>query len=119
MLMSLSHVRYFRDPMDCSLPGSPVHGISQARILKWVAISSSMGSSEPRSPALAGGLFTSEAPGKLRYVMALCKHTPRVDSRSSAFKISSGNRDLSLPGLLLMSYHNGVPSILGDWEVVW
>ena len=26
------------DPMDCSLPGSPVHGISQARVLEWVAI---------------------------------------------------------------------------------
>ena len=33
------------DPMDCSLPGSPVHGVSQARILEWVAISSSRGSS--------------------------------------------------------------------------
>ena len=28
-----------RDPMDCSLPGSPVHGIFQARVLEWVAIS--------------------------------------------------------------------------------
>ena len=27
------------DPMDCSLPGSSVHGIFQARILEWVAIS--------------------------------------------------------------------------------
>ena len=27
-----------RDPMDCSLPGSSVHGISQARVLEWVAI---------------------------------------------------------------------------------
>ena len=27
-----------RDPMDCSLPGSSVHGISQARTLEWVAI---------------------------------------------------------------------------------
>ena len=27
------------DPMDCSLPGSPVPGIFQARILEWVAIS--------------------------------------------------------------------------------
>ena len=27
------------DPMDCSLPGSPIHGIFQARILEWVAIS--------------------------------------------------------------------------------
>ena len=36
------------NPMDCSLPGSSVHGISQARILEWVAISSSRGSSQPR-----------------------------------------------------------------------
>ena len=28
-----------RDPMDCSLPGSSVHGIYQARVLEWVAIS--------------------------------------------------------------------------------
>ena len=35
-------------PVDCSPPGSPVHGISQARILEWVAISSSRGSSWPR-----------------------------------------------------------------------
>ena len=27
------------DPMDCSLPGSSVHGIFQARVLEWVAIS--------------------------------------------------------------------------------
>ena len=32
------------DPMDCGLPGSSVHGILQARILEWVAISSSRGS---------------------------------------------------------------------------
>ena len=36
------------DPMDCSLPDSSVHGILRARILEWVAISSSMGSSRPR-----------------------------------------------------------------------
>ena len=34
-------------PMDCSPPNSSVHGISQARILEWVAISSSRGSSHP------------------------------------------------------------------------
>ena len=33
------------NPMDCSPPGSSVHGISQARILEWVAVSSSRGSS--------------------------------------------------------------------------
>ena len=36
------------NPMDCNLPDSSVHGISQARILEWVAISSSRGSSLPR-----------------------------------------------------------------------
>ena len=36
------------DPMDCSLPGSSIHGIFQARILEWVAISFSRRSSQPR-----------------------------------------------------------------------
>ena len=36
------------DPMDCSLLGSSVHGILQARILEWVAISYYKGSSSPR-----------------------------------------------------------------------
>ena len=44
------------DPMDCSLPGASVHGIFQVRILEWVAISFSKGSSwsgiEPTSSAL-------------------------------------------------------------------
>ena len=37
-----------RDPMDCSPPGSSVHGILQDGILEWVVISFSMGSSQPR-----------------------------------------------------------------------
>ena len=36
------------DSMDCNLPGSSVHGILRARILEWVAISFSRGSSQPR-----------------------------------------------------------------------
>ena len=36
------------DPMDYSLPGSSVHGISQARILEWVDMSFSRGSFQPR-----------------------------------------------------------------------
>ena len=36
------------NPMDCSPPGSFIHGISQARILKWVSISFSRGSSQLR-----------------------------------------------------------------------
>ena len=36
------------DPVDCSPPGFSIHGILQARILEWVAISFSRGSSRPR-----------------------------------------------------------------------
>ena len=58
----------FCDPMGCSLPGSSVHGILQARILEWVAISSSrdlldpgiepVSPMSPMSPAFVSGLFT-------------------------------------------------------------
>ena len=44
---SLSHV-WLCNPMDCSPPGFSVPGILQARVLEWVAISSSRGSSWPR-----------------------------------------------------------------------
>ena len=36
------------NPMDCSPPGSSVHGILQTRILEWVAMPSSRGSSQPK-----------------------------------------------------------------------
>ena len=36
------------DPTNCSPPGSSIHGILQARVLEWVAISFSRGSSQPR-----------------------------------------------------------------------
>ena len=47
LVKSLSHI-WLCDPVDCSPPGSSVHGILQARILEWVAISFSRGSSWPR-----------------------------------------------------------------------
>ena len=48
VVKSLSCLQLFCDPMDWSPPGSSVHGNSQARILGWVAISFSRGSSRPR-----------------------------------------------------------------------
>ena len=48
VVQSLSQVRLSCDATDCSPSGSSVHGISQARILKWVAISFSRGSSQSR-----------------------------------------------------------------------
>ena len=60
------------NPMDCSPPGSSVHGIFQARILEWVSISFSGDLPDtgierlfPAATVLAGGFFTSEPPGKL------------------------------------------------------
>ena len=60
------------DPMDCSLPGSSVRGILQARVLEWAAASSpgdlpNQGI-EPRSPALWADALPSETPGKLQFI---------------------------------------------------
>ena len=57
------------DPIDCSPPGSSIHGILQGRILEWVAISFSRAGLpypeiKPEFPALAGGFFAIESPGK-------------------------------------------------------
>ena len=53
------------DPIDCNLLGSSVDGILQARIVEWVAISYSRGSSRPRDrtqiSCIAGGFFTVQA----------------------------------------------------------
>ena len=67
------------DPMDCSPPGSCVHGILQA-ILEWVAMSSSKGSSRPgmeptslMSPAMAGGFFVSSTTWEAHPVNTSCQ----------------------------------------------
>ena len=67
------------DQVDCCPPGSCLRGISQAKILEWVVISFSRGSSqarnwtqvstivcEPRSPPLSADALLSEPPGKLQ-----------------------------------------------------
>ena len=69
----LSHVLLFSDPMDCSPPGSSVHGIFQARILEWMVISSSGDLPHPGikpmslvSPALQAGYLPMALPGKFQ-----------------------------------------------------
>ena len=78
--------------MDCSLPGSSVRGIFQARVLKWIAISFSRKSSRPRDwthvSCLTGRFFTTEPPGrplnginqtqKGKYCMILLSEVPRI-----------------------------------------
>ena len=70
------------DPVDCSLSGSSIHGIFQARVLEWIAISLSKGSSQPRNwtrvSCIAGRRFTVWIPlkdnwlPKLKILMVFC-----------------------------------------------
>ena len=68
--------------MDCSLPGSSVHGILQARILEWVPFPSPGdlpdSGIESESPALAGGFFTTEQPEKPLIKVQLDELHPNV-----------------------------------------
>ena len=68
---SLQSCQTLGDTMDCNPPGSSVHGILQAKILEWVVMPSSRGSSRPRDWTqvsfvfcIAGGFFTAEPLGK-------------------------------------------------------
>ena len=69
---SLSCIRLFGSPVDCSLPGSSVHGFFQARILDGLSFPPPGDLPNPGikpassvSPALAGGFFTNEPLGNL------------------------------------------------------
>ena len=66
VLCHFSHVQLFMIPMDCSPPGSSIHGTLQTRIVEWVAMPSSRGSSWARdwtqvSCTAAGNFFTTSA----------------------------------------------------------
>ena len=69
------------DPMDCSLPGLSLHGISQSRILEWVAYPFSRRTSWPRNrtrvSCIASGLFTSWA---IREAHMKCKNVNNTEN---------------------------------------
>ena len=97
------------DPMDCSLPGSRVHGICQARVLEWGAIAFSYGrmNAEPSQSPPRGwrrgsaSLGTPSAPPRLRLGASPALHLLRVGSkarrRSSAALLLSRWPDARLP----------------------
>ena len=85
------------DPMDCGLPPSPVHGIFQARVLEWVAISFSRGSFQYRDRTwvsrIVGRRFTVWATGEVTVTL---RHSSYKEVRDlilsfnfSVFKIIS------------------------------
>ena len=73
------------NPMDCSLPGSSVHEIPQARILEWVTMPSPKGSSRPRKQThvsciscIEANSLSIEPPGKPDPCCSLSTETPQV-----------------------------------------
>ena len=106
------------DPMDCSPPGSSVHGVLQARILEWIAISSG-GSSPPRDrnwvSCIAGRLFTIWATGKtcsISLLLLLC-HFSHVRLSVTPWTVAY-QAPLSM-GFSRQEYWNGLPfPPLGD-----
>ena len=86
--------------MDCSLPGSSVHGISQVRILEWVGI-------EPGSPALQANLLPSEQLSLLIYLPAIL--IPSCDSSSPTFHMMCSAQTLNKQSNNIQSCHTPFP----------
>ena len=85
------------DPMDCSPPGCSVYGIFQARILQWVAVFFSRGSSWPRNwtwiSCLAGSLFTNWARMEDQEAMGVWNWKWPLDAKNSPWKIVRKNKE--------------------------
>ena len=88
--------------MGCSLPGSSVRGIPQARILEWVAMPSFRGSSQPRdrncisgTSCIAGRFFTTEPPGKPAQSLSLVQFSHSVVSNSATPRTAARQASLS------------------------
>ena len=104
--------------MNCSPPGSSAHGISQARILEWVAILFSRGSSrlrntEPASLALTGRFFTLEPPGKPLYYFIYIKI--RISQLISVQPSCSVMSDSETPWT---AAHQASLSITSSWSLL-
>ena len=105
------------DSLDCSLPGFSVHGISQSRILEWIAISSSRDLPNPRIklsqiclvPCITG-FFTTKPPGKPIHIIQSFSHvqlfeTPRTAACQASLSITNSQSLLKL-----MSIESVMPS---------
>ena len=98
------------DPMGCNLPGSSFHGISQARILEWVAISFSRGSFWPRDLNLCGLMLKL----KLQYFGHLMRRTDSLEKTLMLGKTEGGRRR----GRQRMRRLDGI-TIMTQWTWVW
>ena len=109
------------DPIDCSLPGSSVHGILQTRILEWVAIPFSRGSSWPRDRSwvsyIAGRFFTIWATREAKVEVFLEFPWLLYDPANVVISIS-GSSASSKPSLYIwkFSIHRLLKTSLKDFE---
>ena len=112
------------DSMDCSLPGSSVHGIFQARIREWVAMPSFRQSSRPRDQiciycgsCIAGRFSTTELPGKSHYLhmhLDLYVLNIIIYTYIDAYNDQSVNSDF--PWILRFSF--GLPFFLNELRLL-
>ena len=130
------------NPRACSPPGSSVLGILQARILEWVAMPSSRGSSRPRdgtpsltSPTLAGGFFTASAtwagPGLILPPLLATPFQSRLTSPATKLVTEGKNDDFLgrrgfMPGPQAQSLSSWCPPLVvfirflaGCWLLRW
>ena len=111
------------DPMDCSPPGSSVHGILQARIPEWVILGKEMDLPSPgielSSPALTGRSFTTEPPGTplWDHSTAIYWRTPISVSMTNKYSKQENiqclhSRNIPLPwGSASTPWHNPWPCV--------
>ena len=100
----------FCDPTDCSPPGSSLRGISQTRILEWVAIPFSGDlpdpGIEPRSPALQADSLPLEPPGEIKGInsLSVLKTRSLRSRRQQGTRLPHLSQQLVLPGILGVSW---------------
>ena len=126
--LSSSVVSDSYDPMDCSLPGSSVYGTFQARILEWVAIPFSRGSSQPRNRthvsciSFIGRQITTEPPGNpvkpnsdpITPQLKMCNGSPFLSEETQTL-----SHDLSGPTHLVLGLFSKLTSFQGPIPLLY
>jgi len=101
------------DPVDCSPPGSSVHGILQARILEWAAISFSRRPSRPRDrtqvSCITGGFFTSWACREAQNLWAYSKNLITLVASQEENSVVGGWRMWGNFAIIILLHHLRYP----------